>query len=235
MTSLKELFANHQGRIIHKWTQYIDAYEEALLPYKTSPVRLLEIGLGKGGSLQLWEKYFPNREIIFGVDINSDCLSFRNGRTDIIIGDQGDPLFLDRLKARTGKLDIIIDDGSHRVDDQILTFRKLFPSVRDGGLYIVEDMQTSYNEKFGGGVRKEGTFVEYSKNFIDYLNLWFRTKFPENGTSELTEAPLPELLTYTRSIRKVVYYPGMMIIYKDSAGKPTHVKRGYYDCSVLTG
>jgi hypothetical protein len=80
--------------------------------------------------------------------------------TEVVIGDQEDREFLARLRDRLGTVDLVIDDDGHTMGQQIATLEELWPAVRDGGLYVVEDLHTSYWEEFGGGWRQPGTFVE---------------------------------------------------------------------------
>jgi len=91
----------------------------------------------------------------------------------VLKGDQSDPAFLAELAAETGPLDIVVDDGSHCSSDIITSFKHLFPHVRMGGLYVIEDMQTSYWPSFGGTsdeLTNPGTSVGFAKELIDGLN-----------------------------------------------------------------
>jgi hypothetical protein len=69
----------------------------------------------------------------------------------------------------------LIDDGGHTMKQQINTFEEFFTSIAENGVYLCEDVHTSYWSKYGGGYKKSGTFIEYSKNFIDYINAWHST------------------------------------------------------------
>ncbi len=164
-------------------------------------LKLLEIGVLEGASLRMWCDYFPNADI-HGMDINPDCYAFNDDRITIHIGDQGNNGDLDKVTMRLGGgFDIVIDDGSHRVDDQIFTFKRLWPNTRL--LYIVEDTYSSYNERYGGGYRRSGTAVEFFKDLIDDLNV---SKFKNKPTKGL-----PRIYD---NIGMIQFYPSMIAIYK---------------------
>ena len=66
-------------------------------------------------------------------------------------------------------LDIVIDDGGHKMRQQIVSYEELFGHIKHDGVYLCEDTHTSYWLQYGGGYKRQNTFIEYSKNFIDYL------------------------------------------------------------------
>ena len=117
----------------------------------------------------MWEKYFANATI-FGIDINPDCKNLQTDEIKILIGSQNDKIFLQDASKKLDNLDIIIDDGGHTMEQQINTFEILFPILNQGGIYICEDVESSYQNMYGGGPKRRGTFIEYSKNLIDKLN-----------------------------------------------------------------
>jgi len=160
-------------------------YEVFLSPYRTvNNLNFLEIGADQGQSMIAWAKYFPEAELIegvrYGVATDSQklaCESIGLGQDcphiKIVDGDQNDPVFLKTIAKESW--DVIIDDGSHLPNHQIRSFFYLFPSVRPGGLYVIEDLETNYwkspnmlyNQKFSGsGVGKDypgnsiGLFVD---------------------------------------------------------------------------
>ena len=131
---------------------------------------LLEIGVAQGASLRMWEEYFPNARI-FGVDVDPDCTRYESDRTSVLIGDQADVAFLQRLvDVVAAPLDIVIDDGGHHMHQHQTSLEFLFPHVAHGGLYCIEDLHTSYRRSYGGGFRRRTATVEYLKELADYLN-----------------------------------------------------------------
>jgi len=92
----------------------------------------------------------------------------------IDIGDQESRTFWSKYLKDKPRFDIVIDDGGHTMKQQIVTFEELYDHVSHDGVYLCEDLHTSYwNDDFGGGYKKEDTFIEYSKNFADMLNIYF--------------------------------------------------------------
>lgn len=137
--------AVYKGHLAHHYTR---VYHELFRSKALEPIRILEIGLCRGRvegwtqdqvpSLQMWLDYFPNAEVI-GVDIE-DFSWFSHSRVRIHRVDQGDRTMLAELASKENALDIIIDDGSHASVHQHLTLGVLFPSLKPGGLFVIEDL-----------------------------------------------------------------------------------------------
>ena len=117
---------------------YLRHYERILGNLRHVPLTLLEIGIHRGASLRMWSEYFE-RGTIIGVDIQPDCRKYAGGRREVEIGSQADVAFLNEVGQRW-QPHVIVDDGSHKADHVLLTFQTLFPYLRDGGIYIVEDL-----------------------------------------------------------------------------------------------
>ncbi|HEY3611835.1 MAG TPA: class I SAM-dependent methyltransferase, partial [Pseudonocardiaceae bacterium] len=150
---LDELAARHGSC---KWGAHWQStdYERYLAPLRDQRLTILEIGIGGhhvapgGQSLRMWRDYFP-RARIYGIDLY-DKHDVAEQRIGVFQGDQSDVRFLSDVVAGTGPLDIVIDDGSH-VNEHVLTaFRFLFPRLNDGGLYLIDDLQSAYWPAFGG-------------------------------------------------------------------------------------
>lgn len=163
-------FLNNKQRTIHKWKHYFPAYETHFSRYVNRPMMFLEIGCGRGGSAQMWKRYLGPHALIIGIDINPECKEFEEDQIEIRIGSQSDLSFLEGVLAEFGVPDVVLDDGSHRMSDVVETFRFLYPRTAADGVYIVEDLHTAYWDEYGGGVRREGTFIELCKGFIDELH-----------------------------------------------------------------
>ena len=117
--------------LVYYWSHFRD------VRYQVRSV--LEIGLETDRSIRMWEEFFPNAEII-GIDINPACSSFEGGRRRVFIGNQSDPVFLNRVCSEVSSpFDIVIDDGSHMVTHQIASFDFLFPKMSSHGIYVIED------------------------------------------------------------------------------------------------
>jgi hypothetical protein len=169
----------------------------------------------------MWKHYFGPRARIFGVDINPQCKKLEEDQVGIFIGDQEDRSFLKQLAEKLPRIDILIDDGGHTMQQQINTFEELFPHVDRNGLYLCEDIHTSYWPRFGGGYRKPDTFVEYSKNFVDYLHAW-----------DSSQPDALRVTEFTTSVHSLHYYNGILVIEKRPIEKPFHLKTRR---RVLTG
>lgn len=174
---IEQAYFAHDGLRIHKWHHYLPLYDRYFAPYRNSaraPLRMLEIGVNHGGSLELWRGYFGPDAIIYGVDINPKCaaLDTKDG-TRVRIGSQADPAFLKSVVAEMGGVDIVLDDGSHIAEHMNISFDILFPLLSEGGLYVVEDLACAYWTKFGGGYRKPTTFIERAKTLNDDIHHWW--------------------------------------------------------------
>jgi cephalosporin hydroxylase len=163
-------FQTNTGRIIHKWKHYFPAYERHLQSFVNQSITFIEIGVGRGGSLQMWKRFFGPHASIVGIDIAPETQRFEDDQVAVRIGPQQDPRFLQGILEEFGPPDIVLDDGSHRMSHVIETFRFLYPRMAKNGVYMVEDMHTAYWEEFEGGLRKPSTFIELSKNLVDELN-----------------------------------------------------------------
>ena len=160
-------------RVLLKMEHYLEHYDELLASWQGRDVSFLEIGVYKGGSLPMWQGFFgPDSRLVF-CDIDPACLALALPGTSVEIGDQADPAFLARLGAAHGPFDLIVDDGGHKMHQQITSFRHLWSRLKDRGLYIVEDVHTSYWPGFGGGLREPASFIEFAKDLIDRMHSWY--------------------------------------------------------------
>jgi hypothetical protein len=164
-------FSSHRaGRVLDKWAHYFPIYSRHFAPYRGRPVRILEIGIYRGGSLDMWQWYFGPQVTLVGVDIDEDAKAASDPRHVVEIGDQTDADFLRRVAEEHGPFDIIIDDGGHEMQQQIITAETLFPLLADGGVLLVEDCHTSYWDSYEGGRNRPGTFMEWAKQRLDDVN-----------------------------------------------------------------
>ncbi|WP_394619047.1 class I SAM-dependent methyltransferase [Lentzea sp. JNUCC 0626] len=175
---LNALAAKHVADKWGLWHWFTPHYDRHFARLRAEPVRVLEIGIGGyrdpdvgGGSLRMWRDYFP-RGHVFGVDYFA-----KNGldeeRITTVQGSQDDPDFLRALASEHGPFDIVIDDGSHINGHILTTFRELFPHVRNGGVYVIEDLWTAYAPGYGGQETSsagEGTSIGLLKSVVDALH-----------------------------------------------------------------
>ena len=118
----------------------------------------------------MWRDYFPLGSI-YGIDIDAKAMQHEDERIHVFIGSQSDDAFLENVVAKSGKLDIIIDDGSHLASDQIGSLLHLWPHLKPGGYYIVEDTHTSYLPDYRMGLRQPGTTIEFLKSVVDDVHI----------------------------------------------------------------
>jgi hypothetical protein len=208
-----DLFFATRGHLVHKWIHYLDIYEKYFAAYRDTPVKMLEIGVSKGGSLDLWRRYFGPDATIFGVDINPDCAKVATPPNQVRIGSQADPAFLKSVVDEMGAPDIILDDGSHIAEHLRISFDALFPLLKEGGLYVIEDLQTAYwPAGYKGGYRRPGTAIEYVKQMIDDMHAWYHAK--------------PTVTPAKDQIGAIHVFDAVVIIEKRHRPRPGHVKIG---------
>lgn len=193
----------------HFYTQH---YHLHFKKFKFKKINLLEIGVGGyddpnlgGGSLRMWKKYFPFANI-FSFDIH-DKTKLQERRLKIYRGSQIDEKFLSFLCKEIGDIDIIIDDGSHINEHVIKTFKILFPKLKNGGIYVIEDTQTSYWKEYGGdskNLKNTDTMLNFFKELTDCLN--FQEIEDENYKPNF----------FDQHIVSVHFYHNMVFIYKGS-------------------
>jgi cephalosporin hydroxylase len=210
--SVAAAFFENSGRPVHKWQHYLDIYERHLSCYRNKPFFFLEIGVFDGGSLDMWRHYFGNEATIVGIDINQECARRVDPPNLVRIGSQADPKFLQGVIAEFGPPDVVLDDGSHMASHQRASFNALFPAVKEGGLYIIEDMHTSYWPEWEGGYRREGTAVEFVKQMMDDLHAWYHKR--------------PTVTPAKESIGAIHVYDSVTVIERRRKARPGMLRGG---------
>lgn len=168
---------------------YLPHYERHLGPRRLRRQTVYEIGVGghesptPGGSLPVWRDYFP-RSVIVGLDIAPKNIDFgRNVRFEQ--ADQSSAVDLARVVERHGAPDVVIDDGSHVAEHIQASFEFLWPLLPAGGIYVIEDLSTSYYPDYGGGDPAPDTsalgLLRSLTDDVQALDLVFKHR-PELGT-----------------------------------------------------
>jgi hypothetical protein len=213
-TTMEQLFLSHEGPLLHKWLHYLPLYDRHLSQYRRAgSAAILEIGVSKGGSLKLWREYFGPEARIFGVDIDPKCAQFDADYGHVRIGSQADPDFLRGVVEEMGGIDVVIDDGSHVMEHIDITFQTLFPLLRKGGTYVVEDLHTAYWSSYGGGYRARQSFIETAKGLVDDMHHWYHRR----GACQ------PAAKDWIPGIH---FYDSMVVLEKNEVVRPTHVMVG---------
>lgn len=246
--SLKSLYRLHEGFVSDKWESCLEVYEEKFKEFKFQRINLLEIGVQNGGSLEIWDKYFPNAQLILGCDINPLCgsLKFSSDKVKVIVADASDLKIRDQVLNYASSFDIIIDDGSHKDRDVISSFLIFFPLLRENGLYAVEDLHCSYWRTY---TFKPGKFsqMEFFKLILDVLNYEFWDEFYYKNhkknvlkllASLSIDFPYEELIKLAKGIYSMEFYNSLLIIRKrnNSQGLGRRViagRKAYVDDTVL--
>jgi cephalosporin hydroxylase len=209
LNPLESWFRANQGRQVNKWPHYFRIYDRHFARFRGTAVNVVEFGVQHGGSLEMWRDYFGPRCRVTGVDIDPRCAGLGGERISVVTGDQEDREFLRALASVGGQPDVVIDDGGHSMGQQIATFEEMWPWVRDGGVFLAEDVHTSYWSDYGGGYRKPGTFIEYAKDLIDRMNAWHSE---DSGSLEIDR--------YTRSVAGIHFYDSIVVFDKDTVTPP---------------
>lgn len=172
MKSLPDLYKEHQGKVSDKWSIYLSEYDHLFSSIRENPIRMLEIGIQNGGSLEIWSQYFPNARVLVGCDINLDCarLTYVNSRIRLVIGDANTEATEQEILSHANNFDLIIDDGSHTSGDIAKSFNRYFHYVKDGGLFVAEDLHCSYWEEFDGGLYYPYSSMAFFKRLADIVN-----------------------------------------------------------------
>jgi demethylmacrocin O-methyltransferase len=189
---------------------FSDGLKTDFKKFKYKKINLLEIGVGGyknpfsgGNSLRMWKKYFPYGNI-FSIDIY-DKSPIQERKIKIFKGSQVDDFFLNSVLKETGELDLIIDDGSHINEHVIQTFKLLFPKLKKGGIYVIEDTQTSYWKSYGGdsmNLNNPNTMMNFFKSLTDGLN-----------HKEIINPAFKENY-YDKNIVSIHFYHNLIFIYK---------------------
>ena len=172
MKTLQQLYHEHQGKVSDKWSIYLAEYDRVFAGYRDRNIRLLEIGIQNGGSLEIWSTYFPNAVKLVGCDINPDCgrLTYDSPLTRVVVGDANLDETEKIILGYAQVYDLIIDDGSHRSSDIAKSFVRYFPHLEEGGLFVVEDLHCSYWQEFEGGLFDPYSSVAFFKRLADVIN-----------------------------------------------------------------
>lgn len=202
-----------------KWGMhfYTPVYHRVLAHLRDRPIRLLEIGVGGfdsitigGASLAMWAEYFPLARIT-GIDIAEKDLAL-DPRITVLRGSQDDAGFLRRVVAEHGPFDVIIDDGSHMPHHVFASFDTLFPTLVDGGLYFIEDIQTAFWHAWGGDPETGSQTMQLARLILTAMqHAEIRVEDPER--------PFPNLAT---SVRSFQCFHNIFVIEKGDNTEPSN-------------
>lgn len=199
---LRAYFDDHlQGPGIFKWLHYFDFYHRHLKKFVGKDVHVLEIGIYSGGSIEMWQAYFGPSCRISGVDIEPACRAYASERVQVFIGDQADRDFWASFRESAPIVDVLIDDGGHRPEQQRITLEEMLPHLQPGGVYICEDIHKRHNG-----------FAAYAAELATALHQ-YRTHPAERSGEELRSSITP----WQADIKAVHIYPFAVVIEKHEA------------------
>jgi hypothetical protein len=169
---LQYCLQQNQGKTIDRWSFYIKVYDQMFNGFRAASVRLLEIGIQNGGSLEVWAKYFDGATALVGCDINPACADLRydDPRVHVVVGDANSDEAAAQIAAISPSFDIVIDDGSHHSSDIIRSFARYFPKLSENGLFVAEDLHCSYWAEYEGGLFEPWSSISFFKRLADIVN-----------------------------------------------------------------
>ena len=200
---------------------YCELYDFHFNKLKNKKLKILEIGVKDGDSLLIWKEYFKN-SLIFGLEYNPEPLKdYSHDKIEVFIGDQSDVEVLKHITESAGPFDIIIDDASHIMTHQQISFNYLFPqALKDTGTYVIEDLGTSYWKDWGGGLLEPGATIEFLKSLIDGVNY----RFHKGNRKQYVGIPSADKVDSTyldEHITGLSFYKGICFIQKGTNPKET--------------
>ena len=188
-----------------KYNNYGKYYEKYINKFLYKEISYLEIGISKCESLFAMREYFTNAKNIVGIDSNPYCITFEQKQKNIFIeiGKQNNELFLKKVNDKYGNFDIIIDDGSHELNDILVSFNTLFPLLNDKGVYIIENTINIRD------------YLYFFHNLVKYKN---KSCCDYGGDNLLVDPDKINMKTdnvFEYSLGDIIFTNAAIIIYKD--------------------
>lgn len=191
----------------YKW--YLEAYEQHCGDMQVE--KMLEIGISYGGSAKMWQAYYPGVKY-YAIDLKPPAEKHNVQLEHLFLGSQSNQKLLETVVETVVFLDLVIDDGSHKPPDQKATMNALFPIVRPGGWYIVEDLHTSYWPQYKGGYRN-GNMIDFLKGLADNLHQsWFTQDARAGGHRQKKRSEVDQI--YDGQIRSIHFYDSICFVQK---------------------
>jgi len=185
-------------------SSYLHIYERLFASLEQyEKIKILEIGVRGGNSVNMWLERFPNAEVI-GIDLcECDFEVYDPERFTFYQANQTDLETLKSIAIKHKSYDIIIDDGSHIISDYIDSFYVLFPWLRRNGFYVIEDLNNNYAEWNVTRVTKANGDGSEFDNFQSFLSKYIHL----GKVFDQKQAKL--------DVFSIHQYPGLMVVQKD--------------------
>jgi hypothetical protein len=215
LLDIRQLFYSLEN-LCDKWEPYLDIYETWFHKFRGKSPRILEIGVYKGGSAELWRDYFGTGTFIIGVDIDPSTKQYETDDFKVVIGDAADPkTFWNHSAFFKEQFDIVIDDGGHHMQQQISALKICYEMVKENGIYLCEDTHTSYYDHWPeAGLESPASFVNYSKRVIDVLSEEHQYKGPDGEVFTPKTKVDEELVKLYKNTRAIHFYNSVVVLEK---------------------
>lgn len=207
---------------VHKLRHYFPIYQSVL----TRTERMLEIGVDRGGSLRMWREYLPDATIV-GLDISPKVAQYDDPQNDIHVrvGDQTDTSFLSSVLEEFGPFDTVLDDGGHTNKQMIASFQYLFPRLKPGGVYIVEDVCANYWTLYRD---QRESFVDFTKWLMDAMHAHYQQmssvyQLMEGHQKRVKEVRVPFATTI---IDRIEVFDSVVVVHRAAESK--HLPRAVF-------
>lgn len=199
LTEIANEFGTDKGTMFREQHAFTEFYYPYLKHLKGKAINVLEIGVENGASLKMWKKFFGPYANIYAIDINPATQQYEETQIKIFMCDQSSRDSLRSFKEEIGdvRFDLIVDDGSHYMNDQIVSLYELYPMLKKDGIYILEDLHTSlweyntYDSTLDFLVKMNHTQylnddeTKTLKNAINDKIIYFHSN-PNNSTGSIT-------------------------------------------------
>ena len=220
MNKFEKYFFEKKDRklLISKWHHYLKVYDKHFSRFKGKNPTILEVGVYAGGGLEMWNDYFDGECQIYGIDIMPSTLEIpKQLKLDNVymeLGDQENRDFWKKYLEDKPKFDIVIDDGGHTMGQQIVTYQEIYDHIKEDGVYLCEDLHTSYWKEWGGEYGNKNTFIEYSKNFIDYMHYHHIDKDVSSRNIRKLKGNATEAQKFRENTNSIHYYDSIIVLEK---------------------
>lgn len=228
--SYSETWFEKRVRTSDKWDHYFEIYDHLIGKFYDSRINYLEVGVQDGGSLEVAKRLFANGSKIVGMDIDPACSSIMEaGLADaVVIGSQIDGNALKRVATLCPDgYDIIIDDGSHIQHHMVSTFIQLFPQLKQGGVYVIEDTHTNYSYEHQEGFFGIGLY-DYFKGLSERLNLEFMNAENRSSVFKMPRESRPDIVhpdPVLKEIFSIEFFNSVIAIRKKTQRAPLRIRR----------
>lgn len=229
MKSYRKAFFENRRFSSDKWEHYFEIYDHLLKHLYDTDINFVEIGVQNGGSLEIARNLFGSQSKIIGIDIDPSCkhLETAGVASKIIIGSQVEDRCLNELIDVTAEIDVVIDDGSHIQSHMIATFIKLFPHVKQNGIYIIEDTHTNFSPEHQESFFGIGLY-DYFKGISERLNIDYLDSSKRRGlykTQREDRVNDPRIIDITHDIFSIEFFDSLIAIKKRTRLAPLRIRK----------